>query len=211
MRTVILLFFCVVTFYAHTQTIVNMNVDQLPKYGYTLSKSDTLIVKGQSLILGKNLTVYGGSGNYEYSWLPSKLVDNPSSATPIATPESSTIFYQKVTDGNGCVLNIAYTVKVTNPVPSSGKLISSKKLEITVTPNPVRDFATVTITGEPNAKELKISLIDNMGRVVKRRTLARFSGNQKIDFEIDAPSGIYSLTVEIDGQKATSLINVLGN
>jgi hypothetical protein len=43
--------------------------------------------------------VNGGSGNYTYQWSPATYLDDPTSATPIATPESNITYTVTVSDG----------------------------------------------------------------------------------------------------------------
>jgi len=207
MRTSILLILCLLAAAVRSQTVANLDFVQLPKYGYTLSRSDTSIVEGQSLTLGKNLTVYGGTGSYVYSWIPSKLVENPSSAVTVATPVGSTIFYQKVTDGNGCVLNVSYNVTVTSKVNIPDQA-SAVDLTVAVSPNPVKNVASVSIKGQSANSKLYISVVDNLGKTIKKKTLNNFSGSQKIDIDLNVSEGIYNMVVEIDNQKVTTQFKV---
>jgi len=53
-----------------------------------------------------------GSGTGNFSWSPAAYLDNASSATPQATPPSTTLFTLTVTDGFGCQNTDAMTVDV---------------------------------------------------------------------------------------------------
>ncbi len=58
-----------------------------------------------------------GSGGGTYSWSPAADVDDPASATPQASPASTTSFVLTVTDGNGCTDTDAVTVTVNDDPP----------------------------------------------------------------------------------------------
>ena len=55
----------------------------------------------------------GGDGNYTYSWTPTDGLDDPSSATPIATPSATTTYMVTVTDGITCTTDDSVTVFLT--------------------------------------------------------------------------------------------------
>ncbi len=52
---------------------------------------------------GDNAVVLTATGGVTFNWLPSTGLNNPSLASPTATPDSSTTYYVTVTDINGCV------------------------------------------------------------------------------------------------------------
>jgi len=74
--------------------------------------NDTSICLGNSV----QLNAAGGSS---YLWTPSTYLDNPTSATPIATPDVTTLYNVEITTSNGCVLNeeVLITVYFDLPVP----------------------------------------------------------------------------------------------
>lgn len=67
--------------------------------------TDTTINFGGSADLSAN-------GGGTYSWTPTNDLDNPSSATPVATPTVTTTYTVMVTDTNGCVSYDTVTVTV---------------------------------------------------------------------------------------------------
>jgi len=73
---------------------------------------------GPSANAGNDTTInYGGSaqlngsGGTTYSWTPAADLDNPASATPVATPTVTTTYTLMVTDANGCT---AYDTVIVN-------------------------------------------------------------------------------------------------
>lgn len=77
---------------ADTVTIV-----ELPSPEVTITADPgTGINLGESVILS-------ATGGLSYSWTPTASLDNPGVATPMATPDSTTIYQVEVTGENGCV------------------------------------------------------------------------------------------------------------
>lgn len=72
---------------------------------------DTTICKGDAVRL--RLTVGGGG---TWSWQPASLLDNPSSATPLASTPADTLFRVSITDGNGCAQKDSVKVTI-RPAP----------------------------------------------------------------------------------------------
>ena len=71
---------------------INVSVYPVPIITIT---NDTLICKNASV----QLSVSGGQA---YSWTPIASLNNPNSATPIATPLASILYYVSITDINTC-------------------------------------------------------------------------------------------------------------
>ncbi|HZV12263.1 MAG TPA: T9SS type A sorting domain-containing protein, partial [Candidatus Kapabacteria bacterium] len=63
-------------------------------------KKDT-VCRSTGVIVGD--TASGGTNPYVYSWTPSKGLSATNSATPFAMPDSTTMYYDTVTDAKGCV------------------------------------------------------------------------------------------------------------
>ena len=68
---------------------------------------DTIICKGDAVRL--RLTVNGGG---TWSWQPASLLDNPSSATPLASTPTDTLFSVSITDVNGCAQKDSVNVSI---------------------------------------------------------------------------------------------------
>lgn len=77
----------------------------------TINQRDTAICEGQSVTL--STTVVDGTAPYEYAWLPTAGLDDPTAASVVATPEDGIYEYTvTVTDANGCTANATVTVEV---------------------------------------------------------------------------------------------------
>lgn len=207
MRTCLVFLFYVIASASVAQTVLELGLTQVQQLSYTLSKTDLTVEKGSSILLGKNLKVHGGTGTYTYAWLPSRLVDNPAAATTLATPTTSTTFYQKITDGNGCEVTVAYNVVVTSPT-GTGEHPFSDELSINTSPNPASDFVTVVVRGKRSESELRVSIVDNAGKLMERKTVPQFDGKSTVDFQLKLPAGVYSMVVEVDGLKTTKNLTI---
>jgi gliding motility-associated-like protein len=58
-----------------------------------------------------------GTGGGNFAWAPISGLDDPTSASPLASPASTTIYVLTVTDGNGCTDQDNVTVTVNNDPP----------------------------------------------------------------------------------------------
>jgi len=72
---------------------------------------DRTICDGQSAILG-------ASGGTSYTWSPASSLDNPNSATPIASPQTTTTYTVVSPNGTGCMDTAQVTIFV-NPNPTA--------------------------------------------------------------------------------------------
>jgi gliding motility-associated-like protein len=81
------------------------------KYPFDITAS-----RKDSLCMGSSLRI-SANGAYSYTWSPSTGLDNPTSATPMASP-STTITYQVVgTDDKGCFKDTAYVPIIVFDIP----------------------------------------------------------------------------------------------
>jgi hypothetical protein len=78
---------------------------------------DLWVCSGSGVTL--STIVENGSGNESFSWTPTKTLDNPTSANPIASPTSETTYTVTVTDGNACPATDTVTVRVAPADPNS--------------------------------------------------------------------------------------------
>ncbi len=74
-----------------------------------LAEADETICIGESVQLS---AVGEGTGSFDYTWSPATGLDNPNSATPIATPVETTIYTVTAVDSRGCSVTGEVTVTV---------------------------------------------------------------------------------------------------
>jgi gliding motility-associated-like protein len=107
------------------------------------------IVKGESVQLGAE----GGS---QYSWTPTATLDNPSSATPVASPLSSTDYSVTVKDSLGCQAQAAVRVLVEG----------SAFVPTLFTPNADGKNDEVRVYGVGNVSDFNFVIHNREGKVV---------------------------------------------
>ena len=78
------------------------------------SSLDQTICEGNSVLIGGNSIVNGGTPPYQYSWSPIQGLSSSIISQPLASPFSSTTYILTVTDGENCVKNDTINVNVDN-------------------------------------------------------------------------------------------------
>lgn len=81
----------------------------------TVSANPQQISNGQQSQL--QATVVGGLPPYTYQWSPSSTLDDPTSASPIATPSATTTYQVNVTDAEGFRTQASVTVDLISSAP----------------------------------------------------------------------------------------------
>ena len=98
----------------------------------------------------------GGDGNYTYHWEPANTLDNPTSASPIATPiDMETLYTVTVTDGQGNTASAEITVTISNWSTNEHSLD-----HLTVYPNPVKNILHIDGIQEM----VRFRLLNSMGQ-----------------------------------------------
>ena len=71
-----------------------------------------------SICIGNSVQIFATGGN-QYTWSPAVFLDDPTSSSPIATPDNTTLFYVEITTPEGCILqdSVLVTVFFTPPTP----------------------------------------------------------------------------------------------
>ncbi|WP_207433528.1 T9SS type A sorting domain-containing protein [Sabulibacter ruber] len=101
----------------YTVTVTNENgCVRTDKVVVTVSPLPTLTISpsAPSICLGSSVQLQA-SGAASYSWSPAAGLDDPTSATPVASPSQTTIYTVTATSAAGCVSTKTVTVTVKNP------------------------------------------------------------------------------------------------
>jgi len=184
-----------------SQVNVVLAVHQPPEFGFEVISTDTTIVRGDSLTLGKDLTVFGGSGDYTFIWTPGSTLNDSTVMNPIATPEDTTTYNLTVLDNYGCSFSVDYKVSVRAfPVSVNDRLEKTNSLFAKLFPNPNDGKFRVELTGKPQEK-IKLLILDQMGRIIQQQELNNFLGNQTETFELKLPDGVYTLLIITDSER----------
>lgn len=127
-----------------TSSSVTLEIDDPEAY----AGEDVIISEGASVVLN-------GEGNGTFVWGPSEGLSSTTSESPVASPESTTIYYLTVTSDNGCTSEDAVTVAIVTIFPMN-----------TITPNNdgYNDFWD--IVGINNYQSAKVSIYDRWGQKV---------------------------------------------
>ncbi len=195
MKQLLTLFLVFLTGYITAQTVVTLNVNQPSEFGFEIGVTDSTITNGDSITLGKDLTVFGGSGVYDFSWSPEETLNDPSLMNPIAFPEDTTTYLLTVSDANGCSFAVSYTVNVKkNSTAVTNYIQQNHSLTATLFPNPTDGKFKVQLTGEPQ-NNIELSVIDNSGKAIKKQVIRNFTGEHTEMLNLKLPSGVYNLLI----------------
>lgn len=76
-------------------------------------------ISNDTSICLENSVQLNAAGGSSYLWTPATYLDDPFSATPISTPDVTTLYNVEITTGNGCILNeeVLITVYFDLPIP----------------------------------------------------------------------------------------------
>jgi len=181
------------------QTSVILTVNQPTELGFKISSQSVSIVPGESLVLGNDISISGGSGNYKYSWSPGKSLNDSTLLKPIAKPTNTTTYILTVVDEFGCSFSLSNVVNVqkTNPVI----ILDNNKfgLEAILFPNPNTGTFKVQLSGEPQ-RRIDLIIFDYSGKIILRKSVEDFIGKQTENLDIHLSAGIYILKVNSDKQ-----------
>ena len=186
---------CLSINFLYAQQIVTLTVNQSPEFDFSVSKLDTSIVKGESVVLGTDLIIFGGSGEYQYSWSHAATLNDSTIVNPLATPTDTTIYMLTVTDSYGCSFSMNYIVNVGYPVSNGDLAQTPQILNAVLFPNPSDGKFKMQLTGKP-ARKIKLAIFNNNGKVVKRHAIRNFTGNHTETFQLQLVTGVYILHID---------------
>ncbi len=186
--------------FAYSQIEVILNIQQPPELGFLLTDQDTTIVQGDSIALGTDLIVFGGSGNYTFSWSPGKKLVDSTMMHPVAYPDDTTTYFLKVTDSLRCSFSLSYTVNVQEFATYITDIVEKQNLKAILFPNPNSGKFKVQLSGEPR-KKIELTIMDNTGRAIKRQSIRNFQGEHIEILEINLPNGIYNLLIDSGAER----------
>lgn len=100
-------------------TMDSVLVTVIPEIGLTASADTNIACEGSPVFL----TATAGIGSANFTWIPAAGLDDPNSATPVATPDQTTTYQVIATEG-GCLDTMEVMVEVI-PTPTPGYLSSA--------------------------------------------------------------------------------------
>lgn len=191
-------FFCIVSIcllFAASQLFgqssLNFTVTQLPLLTADAGK-DTVVLKGDKIRLGGTIVASGGSGSYQFSWLPTAGLDSPFIARPFAIIDTTITYQLTVDDGQSCKKNSIVKLTV-NRVTATSNIFNESG--ISIYPNPAKSFFFIISEKPILEKTITIDLYDLSGRKIYSEEI---KGNRRLNEEVRTPAksrGMYILKV----------------
>lgn len=195
MKKIVLIIIAVFPHILFAQQIISLDVNQPPEFGFSISKQDTTIIKGNSIVLGTDIVVYGGSGEYQYYWSPGNTLNDSTIINPMATPLDTTIYILTVTDNFGCSFSVEYTINARNQAVGVDFELKQQSLAAVLFPNPNNGEFKVKLNGRPSNK-IEIVIYDNSAKIIKRQTIKNFTGEHTEFFQLQLVNGVYTLLID---------------
>lgn len=112
---------------------------------------DTALIRGRYIVLK-------GDGGVKYEWTPRSEVESPDSVRTKVKPQATTMFYLKVTDGNGCIGIDSVLVRVIEPLYI--------RIPNMITPNGDGKNDQWDLREVPNIEIGKVSIFNHVGDLV---------------------------------------------
>jgi hypothetical protein len=173
----------------NSQHVLSFHVSQDEPLQVNLGE-DLTVEPGESVFLGENISITGGTGDLVYSWSPSIFLDDNSLQNPVSTPERDVTYILTVIDDNNCMtsdtINIQYTTTSTVDTEISG---------ITIFPNPLDGETMLQIGTGQMTGEAYVRIFSGTGTMVHLGDL-HFNKNYSADLYLHfLESGLYILEV----------------
>ena len=172
------------------QTVIKIPFRQQEPFVVTPLVINESIVIDEPIVLGLDVEIHGGSGQYLFSW----VLDGKEIGTePTITINKKGIYSLIVKDGKGCESEVIYRI-------SNGTRISNaENSTIALYPNPTQDIFSVN--AQENQPLDKVEIHNMEGKKV-----LVFKGNQS-EFDVKAlPNGHYLVTLHFVHKSVTKIL-----
>lgn len=196
----LLLVFLLLSYFANAQTVV-LKLNQPPELSFDSNNKDTTILRGETVSLGTDLIISGGTGDYLYMWSPGNSLNDSTIINPTANPEDTTIYFLTVTDGYGCSFTLNYKVNVKIvPTNTSSTVAQNAVLTVKLFPNPNDGNFKVQLKGIQQ-DNIRMIVMDDLGRTIKEKVISYFPGEIMEEVDLKLPAGSYSLLIHSEFEK----------
>lgn len=175
------------------QTFVNFTINQPPQLTADAGNGIS-ICPGAAAQL--NVQATGGENGYNYGWIPSDSVSDPTVANPVTSPATSQTYVVTVSDGNNCTASDSVTVTLINCLD-----LEEMNSSTAVFPNPSQGQFQVSVQSAAGMKNVLIRVTSATGAVVYEKNWGEISGSfgQLVNLE-NLARGNYVLTLFSNGQ-----------
>ena len=185
----------------NAQTVIVLDVTQPPALSFESTSEDVTIFRGDSVKMGTEINIFGGSGDYSFNWSPAEFLDDSTVLTPIAFPQDATEYFLTVTDAEGCSFTTTFTVNVQeNPTGIQSTHSPDDFITAKLFPNPNNGRFKVELSGK-YVGAIELTIIDNTGRTVYQNQIGNFNRKHLETVDVKFPQGIYNLLVHSKNQK----------
>jgi len=185
----IILFF--ILFSLKSQTYVKVMIDQAEKL--EVIADELFYETNNSIILGEDVIVQGGTTPYQYSWFMDYSHIGNSLYLEIPKPNSYSFFELNVSDEQNCSQKLN---------SNTLNIINNNISKIEIFPNPTQDY--ITIIPKNNNVFYNVFVFNNIGNIVHHEVIIG-----KTILNVNLASGLYFIEIENDNFSEFSKIIVL--
>jgi len=185
------------------QTTIKVKINQPPKLSL-VTESDTSVLKGESIDLGKLNKVTGGTLPYSYLWSPDETLDDGSIQNPVATPPERITYYVVVTDYQNCTAKDSIRISVVDGINNLSEVSSG----IVIYPIPVTNGILFVKLININ-KPLNFTILDLNGSIIKNGIIPEAESNAVVQLPLSVKSGTYILKIDYDNKSVAKQFTVI--
>ena len=195
MRKLLIGILLTVTFCMQAQTYVNIPFKQPQVFTVSADSVVKTIVPGQTVDLGGEIEINGGSGKYNFVWTNA---GTEVSTSLLLNVNSEGEYILKINDGAGCKTQVVYIVKL-----NTG-LDKTYVQQINIYPIPAGDFVFIRPLNDLPLKS--VAVYNPAGELIRSEYYGYDSGEQ-VRFGLEGlPAGQYLLTCDFVDKKITRVI-----
>ena len=171
-----------------------VNYEQIGEVGLSVTANAELDTICLNESLNLSVEVYGGTGDYTFSWTPAELLDDAESQNPVATPtEAGEVTFTVTVDDGLETVEASVTILVKDCISVEENIL----INVNIYPNPAEDFIMI------NSENVEFAeVIDIYGRVI---TASEINGETRIDMSNFA-DGIYYVRLHSNGETAVQKV-----
>jgi hypothetical protein len=162
---------------------------------------DQELTEGESVILGIDNMVSGGTGDVVYTWDPSTYLSDPTAPRPSSKPEQDITYILSVKDANNCVVSDTVNLRVAKITG----LEDGIEINAMIYPNPSKGSFVIEINSI--SRPIKSIHIYDLNGLTIFQSKEVQPQNDKINIELkQVPSGTYMMILKGDDLTTTRKI-----
>lgn len=170
---------------ASAQTVIDIPLEQFPRLS-VVATTVTIDLDQGSNLLGSDLVVEGGDGNYSYLWTDADGQELSNESTLRVGKAGD--YYLKVSDGHDCQVITKFTVTGTSTID----MLASRGLHI--------GFAGQSLVMNYDTTPVQVRIVNTAGQL--ERKISRMPQNGITTDVSNLPAGTYLVCVTFPDEKA---------